>query len=169
MYHGTVYFLIQNEALNANSYFNKLTINSTTGKVTPRARVRFFQMGRSLGGPVWISHVYDGHNKTFLFVNYDYTITNTPTVLNLTVPTAAQRSGNLSNALAPTDANGKARSTQKIFQPARPRRRSTTIRSVPSTQPLRRFSPSFRCRTPREPTTPPITATPTIGRRSSRR
>ena len=117
VYHGNAYFLIQNEALNANSYFNKITINSATGKVTPRARARFFQMGGSLGGPVWIPHVYDGHNKTFFFVNYDYTITNTPTVLNLTVPTAAQRGGDLSNALAPVDANGKARTAQKVFQP----------------------------------------------------
>ena len=117
VYHGNAYFLIQNEALNANSYFNKLTVNSTTGLVTPRARARFFQMGGSLGGPVWIPHLYNGHNKTFFFVNYDRTITNTPAVLNLTVPTAAQRTGDLSNALATTDANGKTRTAQKIYQP----------------------------------------------------
>jgi hypothetical protein len=44
-YHGNLYFLLRNEALDANSYFNKLTINSTTGAVTPRARDRFFQGG----------------------------------------------------------------------------------------------------------------------------
>jgi Carboxypeptidase regulatory-like domain/TonB dependent receptor/TonB-dependent Receptor Plug Domain len=116
-YHGNVYFLIQNEALNANSYFNKLTINSSTGKVTPRARDRFFQPGGSLGGPVRIPRIYNGHDKTFFFINYDRTITNTPTVLSLTVPTSAQRTGDLSNALAKTDANGKARTPQNIFQP----------------------------------------------------
>ena len=117
VYHGNAYFLIQNEDLNANSYFNKLTVNTSTGKVTPRARDRFFQPGGSLGGPVWIPHVYDGSNKAFFFVNYDRTITNTPTVLSLTVPTAAQRTGDLSNALAKTDANGKARTPQSIYQP----------------------------------------------------
>jgi hypothetical protein len=117
IYHGNAYFLIRNEALNANSYFNKLTINTATGKITPRGRDRFFQAGGSLGGPVRIPHVYDGKNKTFFFVNYDRTITNTPTVLNLTVPTATQRQGDLSNALAPTDATGKARTPQKVFQP----------------------------------------------------
>ncbi|WP_158822493.1 TonB-dependent receptor [Granulicella sp. S156] len=116
VYHGNAYFLIQNEALNANSYFNKLTVNSSTGQVTPRGRDRFFQAGGSLGGPVWIPHVYDGHNKTFFFVNYDYTITNTPTLLSLTVPTTAQRTGDLSNALATTDATGKARKAQQIYQ-----------------------------------------------------
>ena len=113
-YHGNVYFLIQNEALNANSYFNKLTINSSTGKVTPRARDRFFQPGGSLGGPVRIPRIYNGHDKTFFFINYDRTITNTPTVLSLTVPTAVQRTGDLSNALAKTDANGKARTAEHL-------------------------------------------------------
>ncbi len=117
VYHGNAYFLLQNEALNANSYFNKLTINTSTGKVTPRGRDRFFQAGGSLGGPVRIPHLYDGHDKTFFFVNYDRTITNTPTVLSLTVPSATQRTGDLSNALATTDANGKTRTPQKIFQP----------------------------------------------------
>jgi len=117
VYHGNAYFLIRNEALNANSYFNKLTVNTATGKVTPRGRDRFFQAGGSVGGPVWIPHLYDGHNKTFFFVNYDRTITNTPTVLNLTVPTSAQRTGNLSNALATTDATGKTRTPQRIYQP----------------------------------------------------
>jgi len=51
VYHGNLYFLLRNEAMDANSYFNKLTINSTTGAVTPRARDRFFQAGGSLGGP----------------------------------------------------------------------------------------------------------------------
>ncbi|ADW71009.1 TonB-dependent receptor [Granulicella tundricola] len=115
VYHGNAYFLIQNEALNANSYFNKLTL--VNGAVIPRARDRFFQAGGSLGGPVWIPHLYDGHNKTFFFVNYDRTISNAPTLLSLTVPTAAQRTGDLSNALATTDALGRARTAQRIFQP----------------------------------------------------
>src|SRR6202034_3487769 len=74
-------------------------------------------IGGSLGGPVWIPHVYDGHNKTFFFVNYDRTLTNTPTLLSLTVPTAVQRTGDLSNALATTDANGNPRKPQTIYQP----------------------------------------------------
>jgi hypothetical protein len=46
--------------------------------------------GRLPWRPVRLPHVYDGKNKTFFFVNYDRTITNTPTVLNLTVSTAAR-------------------------------------------------------------------------------
>jgi len=117
VYHGNLYFLLRNEAMDANSYFNKLTINSTTGAVTPRARDRFFQAGGSLGGPIRIPHLYNGHGKTFFFVNYDRTFSPTTTNLAETVPTAAQRTGDFSNALAPTDANGKVRVPQPIYEP----------------------------------------------------
>jgi len=105
VYHGNLYFLLRNEALDANKFFNKLTINSTTGKVTPRARDRFFQAGGSVGGPVRIPYLYNGRDKTFFFVNYDRTFSPSTTNLAFTTPTAAQRMGDLSNA------------PQKIYQP----------------------------------------------------
>ncbi len=117
IYHGNVYFLLQNEAFNANSYFNKLTINSTTGRVTPRSRDRFFQAGGSVGGPVRIPHLYNGKDKTFFFVNYDRTFSPSTTNLAETVPTQAQRNGDLSNALATTDVNGSKRAPQPIYMP----------------------------------------------------
>ncbi len=116
-YHGNLYFLLRNEALDANRFFNKATISSTTGKVTPRPRDRFFQEGGSFGGPVWIPHIYNGHDRTFFFVNYDRTATPTSTVVTDTVPTAAQRAGDLSNASATIDATGNKRTPQTIFQP----------------------------------------------------
>ena len=116
-YHGNLYFLVRNEALDANSYFNKLTINSTTGAVTPRARDRFFQAGGSVGGPIRIPHLYNGRDKTFFFVNYDRTFSPSTTNLAETVPTQAQRNGDFSNALATTDANGNKRTPQPIYQP----------------------------------------------------
>jgi hypothetical protein len=104
-YHGNLYFLLRNEALDANQYFHKDTINATTGAVTPRNRDRFFQEGGSFGGPVQIPHLYNGHDKTFFFVNYDRTAQPASTLVTETVPTAAQRTGDLSN------------SPQKIYQP----------------------------------------------------
>ena len=114
-YHGNAYFLFQNEDLNANTYFNKLTL--VNGAPTRRPRDRFFQAGGSLGGPVRIPHLYDGRNRTFFSVNYDYTITNNVSNINLTVPTAAQRTGDLSAALATTDANGNTRTPQTVYRP----------------------------------------------------
>ncbi|MEI9980891.1 MAG: carboxypeptidase regulatory-like domain-containing protein [Edaphobacter sp.] len=116
-YHGNVYFLMRNEAFDANQYFHKDTINPTTGAVTPRNRDRFFQYGGSFGGPVRIPHLYNGHDKTFFFFNYDRTTTPNSTLLTFTVPTAAQRMGDLSNALPTTDANGNPRKAQPIYQP----------------------------------------------------
>ena len=104
-YHGNLYFLLRNEALDANQYFHKDTINTATGAVTPRNRDRFFQGGGSFGGAVRIPHLYNGRDKTFFFVNYDRTIVPNSTLVTQTVPTAAQRKGDLSN------------SPQKIFQP----------------------------------------------------
>jgi Carboxypeptidase regulatory-like domain/TonB-dependent Receptor Plug Domain len=96
-YHGNLYFLLRNEALDANQYFHKDTINATTGAVTPRNRDRFFQEGGSFGGPIRIPHLYNGRDKTFFFVNYDRTIQPNSTLVTQTVPTQAQRNGDLSN------------------------------------------------------------------------
>ncbi len=115
--HGNAYFLVKNEAFDANQYFHKDTINATTGQVTPRNRDRFFQVGGSLGGPVRIPRLYNGHDRTFFFFNFDRTIQPSSTLATETVPTAAQRTGDLSNALATTDANGHPRNPQKIYQP----------------------------------------------------
>jgi hypothetical protein len=117
LYHGNVYFLARNEAFDANQYFHKDTINATTGAVTPRNRDRFFQAGGSFGGPIRIPHLYNGRDKTFFFVNFDRTITPASTLVTETVPTAAQRTGDLSNALPTTDANGNARKTQIVYMP----------------------------------------------------
>jgi hypothetical protein len=119
-YHGNLYFLLRNEALDANQYFHKDTINATTGAVTPRSRDRFFQEGGSFGGPVRIPHLYNGHDKTFFFVNYDRTISPASTLVTETVPTAAQRTGDLSNASGPL-LDGTTRNSsnpaQTIYRP----------------------------------------------------
>ena len=104
-YHGNLYFLLRNEAFDANQYFHKDTINATTGAVSPRNRDRFFQEGGSFGGPIRIPHLYNGRDKTFFFVNYDRTISPNSTLVTETVPTAAERTGDLSA------------SPQKIYQP----------------------------------------------------
>src|ERR1700723_2098198 len=120
-YHGNLYFLLRNEALDANQYFHKITINATTGAVTPRNRDRFFQEGGSFGGPIRIPHLYNGRDKTFFFVNYDRTIQPNSSLVTQTVPTAAQRTGDLSNASAPVLLDGTTRNSsnpaQTIYQP----------------------------------------------------
>jgi Carboxypeptidase regulatory-like domain/TonB-dependent Receptor Plug Domain len=116
-YHGNAYFLLRNEALDANQFFHKDTISTTTGQVTPRSRDRFFQAGGSFGGAIRIPHLYNGHDKSFFFFNYDRTISPNSSLVTETVPTAAQRTGNLSNATATIGLTGLARAAQSIYMP----------------------------------------------------
>jgi Carboxypeptidase regulatory-like domain/TonB dependent receptor-like, beta-barrel len=90
-FHGRVYVLARNSATDANSYFNNL-------KGLPRVATHYYQVGGSLGGPVRIPHVYDGHEKTFFFVNYDRTLQKIPQTVTSTVPDAAKRAGDFSGA-----------------------------------------------------------------------
>ena len=61
--HGSVFDFFRNDALNANSYFNKVT-------GLPRAVLKRNQFGGTLGGPLSISHVVNGTDRYFFFVGY---------------------------------------------------------------------------------------------------
>src|SRR6185369_17807122 len=53
--------------------------------------------GGVLGGPVVLPHLYDGHNKTFFFVDYDRYKQLSATTATGTVPTAQQLTGDFSD------------------------------------------------------------------------
>ncbi len=58
-------------------------------------------LGGSIGGPVYIPHVYDGRNKTFWFFSYDrYRQSFTPSTV--TLPTQAELGGDFSAAFNPS-------------------------------------------------------------------
>gem|GEM_PF-1017277 len=117
-FHGSAYFLIRNEAANANSYFNKMVSTSAFPNGQARPKDRFFQPGGSIGGPVRIPHLYDGRNRTFFFVNYDRTLRRNPNSVTTTVPTPAQRNGDFS-AVDPNNPNHAAGATlAAIINPA---------------------------------------------------
>ncbi len=59
-WHGGVFDLFHNTVLDANTWFNNLN-----NKPTPSDMKN--EYGVLLGGPVWIPHLYDGHNRTFFF------------------------------------------------------------------------------------------------------
>lgn len=97
-YHGTLYTLVRNEALNANTYFNNL-------KGVKRGRDRYYQVGGSIGGPLVIPKLLKAHH-TFFFFNYDQTINRAPTTSSFTVPTNDFRAGDFSAAKTPVDKPG---------------------------------------------------------------
>lgn len=102
--HGTLFNYLENEDLDAGQPFN---YTSSGQKFNPVQRQLDF--GGSLGGPVVIPHVYNGHDKTFFFFAYEeYHNTQTLNQGTITVPTTAYRNGDLSSLLLGpiVDSNG---------------------------------------------------------------
>jgi Carboxypeptidase regulatory-like domain len=52
------------------------------------------RLGVSLGGPLYIPHIYDGRNRTFVFANYNLSHAQNAVDNFSTVPTLPERSGN---------------------------------------------------------------------------
>jgi Carboxypeptidase regulatory-like domain len=97
-FHGTAFDILRNDKLDANSWFNNYN-----GAPKPRDHQNDF--GGSLGGPVWIPKIYNGHDKTFFFFSYEQYRNNVGTSNVTTLPTDAERSGDFSALLgAPTGA-----------------------------------------------------------------
>ena len=95
-YHGSGYDYFVNEDLNAG---NPYTVNTSgEGKVRPTTRRNDF--GGTLGGPVYIPKIYNGHNKTFFFFNYEEYLETSLITNTDTVPTAAYLNGDFS-AISP--------------------------------------------------------------------
>ncbi len=97
-FHGTVYEYLVNEFLDAGQPF---TTNGHGGLLRPETRRNDY--GGTVGGPVWIPKVYNGHNKTFFFFNFEqYRLTQNVIPTPISVPTAAYRQGNFGAALLGT-------------------------------------------------------------------
>ena len=93
-FHGSAYEYKRNEALNANSFFNNLT-------GLPRARYRYDIFGYTLGGPVYIPHVFNtSKEKLFFFFSHEISPQTAPQAVTFrTVPTALERQGDYSQTL----------------------------------------------------------------------
>ncbi len=89
-FHGTLYEYFRNDKLDANDFFL-----NTQGQA--RNKLRFNNFGYSLGGPVWIPRLYNqGKNKDFFFASYEGRRNVTGNTAQDNVPTAAERTGDLS-------------------------------------------------------------------------
>ena len=110
-FHGSGYDYFVNEALNSGIPF---TDNGNGQHI--RNPLRQNDYGFTLGGPIKIPKLYDGHDRTFFFFSFEQfrqgvTIGNTLG----TVPTVAMRSGDFSQALK--DANNKCTSVAPSIDP----------------------------------------------------
>lgn len=96
-FHGNGYEFYRNAALNANSWFS-----NRAGRGIPDFERHVY--GGTLGGPVLIPKVYDGHNKTFFFFDYEGNRQDSATTRTVSVPTLKEKSGDFSDTRA---ADGK--------------------------------------------------------------
>ena len=111
--HGDAYEFLRNSDLDANNYFN-----NANGLARPTFRRN--QFGFTLGGPVYIPGLYRQRDKTFFFAAFEGLRQQTPTTSLSTVPTAAEKNGDLSaigsaiyNPFTTTFVNGNP--TRQIF------------------------------------------------------
>ncbi len=92
-YHGTAYEYWVNEDLNASRPFSQSTGQS--GKFQDRNRRNDF--GGTLGGPIYIPKLYDGHNRSFFFWSYEGFRESSLLNPGQTLPVAAFRNGDFSS------------------------------------------------------------------------
>jgi len=90
-FHGNVYEFNRNEAYNARNFFNR--------EPDPKAGYKKNDYGYTIGGPVFIPHVYNtDKQKTFFFWSQEWRKDRVPgQTFNLAVPSIANRNGNFSD------------------------------------------------------------------------
>lgn len=90
--HGSLNWYTQPTNMTANGFFsNKNSL--------PVTKTHYNQYGGTVGGPVVLPKLYDGHNKLFWFFAFDGVQDSTPATTFLSVPTLAQRTGDFSKLL----------------------------------------------------------------------
>lgn len=99
-YHGDAFFIDRNDAFDSAGFFP--TRFAPDG--TARAPIdKEGDWGGTVGGPVWIPKLYNGHNRTFFLGSIDIYSKNQGITTPGTVPTAAMKTGDFSQFV---DANG---------------------------------------------------------------
>jgi hypothetical protein len=91
-FHGSLFEYFQNDALDAR------VLN-----FDEKAPKHYNTFGGSLGGPVLIPKVYNGHDKTFFFFDYEGNRRTTSQAEQFLVPTVAERNGNLNGLNLPNN------------------------------------------------------------------
>ncbi len=91
--HGSIFEYHQNAAFDAIPY------TYPTTKVKPKLIANTF--GGSFGGPVVIPHMYDGHNRTFIFGAYEGWRHPSQSTYGYKVPSTLMKQGDFSRYISP--------------------------------------------------------------------
>jgi hypothetical protein len=92
--HGSGYEYLRNDKLDAANFFAPI---ANGAKV--KAPLRYNVFGATIGGPLVVPKLYDGHNRTFSFAAYEGSRRREGATDTFTVPTLEQRSGDFSKTL----------------------------------------------------------------------
>jgi hypothetical protein len=97
-YHGTGFEFIRNNFIDAtNFYVTTCTPVAPKTTCSPKDRLHQNQYGGTIGGPLSIPHIYNGKDKLFFFVGYQYFASKSATsTTSANVPTAANLIGDFS-------------------------------------------------------------------------
>jgi hypothetical protein len=91
--HGQLYWIVRNRVFDAPDLFQ-----NRSGQRVPA--YRYNRYGVAAGGPITIPRLYNGRNRTFWFYNWEANKYGNPQTFISTVPTEAERRGDLSGLLA---------------------------------------------------------------------
>jgi hypothetical protein len=95
-FHGSAYEFVRTADTNANYYFN-----NQNG--IPRTPDHYNNYGFTVGGPVFIPHIYNSNRKkTFFFWSEEWRKITAPTTNNVAAPTAAELAGSFYAANEPS-------------------------------------------------------------------
>jgi hypothetical protein len=95
-YHGTAFDYYKNAVLDGNNWFNNgyLAANPTDSELLKRPPDTKNNWGISLGGPLRIPGVYDGHDKTFFLFSFEQLLYHTGASVTSNIPTPAELGSN---------------------------------------------------------------------------
>ncbi|MEO8727640.1 MAG: TonB-dependent receptor, partial [Acidobacteriaceae bacterium] len=89
-FHGNLYEFFRNDALDANTWENK-----QTSPVLSRTPLRYNDFGGTIGGPVFVPHLYNTHkDKTFFFFSEEVRRVNESSPALALAPNALERGAN---------------------------------------------------------------------------
>lgn len=89
--HGDLFEFVRNPVFNARPYFSNQTDH-----------IKRNQFGGTIGGPVTIPHIYNGHDRTFFFFGFQAERYRDESSANAAVPTQAELKGDFSAFLPGT-------------------------------------------------------------------
>jgi hypothetical protein len=96
-YHGSLYDYLQNDAFQPTNPLDVWERDINGVPLPSKPPFKQNQYGFTLGGPLSIPKLYNGHNKTFFFFAYEAGRRRQSTFAQALVPTQAERTGDFSD------------------------------------------------------------------------